>query len=317
MFDRFKDKKEAETPDYPTKREFEKLERLVNTHHEYLNNIFVFHELEPGRYMELMRSISYEVFKFFDYVCSKHNIEYWLDFGTLLGAVRHGDFIPWDDDLDVGMVRSEYLRFIDVIQEEIDSSGLIDTVAVFKVDVRDRISRRWFQIEFRRPEFRGKFIGIDIFPYDFIANPDDSLEERFYESRDRFFKGRTDGLTINEVVDKLYGELDLDFEPQNYLIPGVEDLRGTGFVDVYSFSVLESDKIFPFREVEFAGKTFKAPNDIDYYLKDIYGKDYMKIPNKMRDHRRLNRYVKQENIIKMLEESNDMIIKVNRNLNIE
>ena len=317
MFDRFKDKKEVEIPDYPTKKEFDKLERLVNAHQDFLNNIYVFHELEPGRYMELMRSISFEVFKFFDYVCSKHNIEYWIDFGTLLGAVRHEGFIPWDDDLDVGMMRSDYLRFIDVIQEEIDNSGLIDTVAVFKVDVRDRISRRWFQIEFRRPEFRGKFIGIDIFPYDYIANPEEDLEERFYKSRAKFFKRRTDGLTINQVVEKLYSELNLDLKRQDYLISGVEDLRGTGPVDYYPFVVLETDKIFPFKEVKFGEKTYKAPNDIDYYLKKIYGNRYMEIPNKIHDHRRLNRYVKQKNIINMLEESNDMIIKVNRNLNIK
>lgn len=314
MFDIFKKKKESEAPDYPTKKEFNELKRLIDTQHDFLNNIYLFHEFDNGYYMELMRSISFELFKFFNYVCEKHNIEYWLDFGTLLGAVRHGNFIPWDDDLDVGMIRSEYLRFIDVVQKEIDDSGLIDVVAVFKVDVKDRISRRWFQIEFRRPEFRGKFIGIDIFPYDYISNSSDDLEERFYESRAKFFKRRTEGLNINQVVEKVYSELDLSMDPEDYMIPGVEDVRGK--VDMYSFAVIETDKVYPFKKVRFGDMMFNAPNDINYYLKQIYGKNFMKIPNRIHDHRRLNRYVKQPNIIAMLEESNEMIKEVNRKLNI-
>ena len=314
MFDIFKKKKESEAPDYPTKKEFNELKRLIDTQHDFLNNIYLFHEFDNGYYMELMRSISFELFKFFNYVCEKHNIEYWLDFGTLLGAVRHGNFIPWDDDLDVGMIRSEYLRFIDVVQKEIDDSGLIDVVAVFKVDVKDRISRRWFQIEFRRPEFRGKFIGIDIFPYDYISNPSDDLEERFYESRAKFFKRRTEGLNINQVVEKVYSELDLSMDPEDYMIPGVEDVRGK--VDMYSFAVIDTDKVYPFKKVRFGDMMFNAPNDINYYLKQIYGKNFMKIPNRIHDHRRLNRYVKQPNIIAMLEESNEMIKEVNRKLNI-
>ena len=53
-----------------------------------------------------------ELLEVIDVICRKHQIPYWLSSGTLIGAARHKGFIPWDDDLDIEMLRSDYLRLL-------------------------------------------------------------------------------------------------------------------------------------------------------------------------------------------------------------
>ena len=55
-----------------------------------------------------------------DKICKRHNITYFGYYGTLLGAVRHGGFIPWDDDMDIAMFRKDYNRFIQYAKEELE-----------------------------------------------------------------------------------------------------------------------------------------------------------------------------------------------------
>ena len=61
-----------------------------------------------------------EIIKEIDRVCKKNNIEYFLAGGSCLGAVRHKGFIPWDDDMDIGMKRSEFKKFIKALDKDLD-----------------------------------------------------------------------------------------------------------------------------------------------------------------------------------------------------
>ena len=67
------------------------------------------------------------VFKVFDAICRKHNISYYLTGGTLLGAVRHKGFIPWDDDIDIAITRKNYIQFAKVVKSDLPENIYFST----------------------------------------------------------------------------------------------------------------------------------------------------------------------------------------------
>ncbi len=104
-----------------------------------------------------------------DRICKKHDIPYIMDYGTLLGAVRHKGFIPWDDDCDFSMLRPDYQRFIEIAPKELSppfSFALnYDTNTFCKIrdDRTSAIEFPWYPPEISQG------IGIDIFPVDDIG----------------------------------------------------------------------------------------------------------------------------------------------------
>ncbi|MBR6381973.1 MAG: LicD family protein [Lachnospiraceae bacterium] len=160
----------------------EKLNALLNLQ---LPDRFFRDEVRDGFYVpEMMKrywAAQLRVLSEVARVCARHDIPWFLDCGTLLGAVRHGGFIPWDDDLDISMLREDADRFLEVAAAELPEGYQVITArthptwthAMPRVVNRDHIS---LDPEKCRESFGCPYVaGIDIFPQDGLP---ESVEER-------------------------------------------------------------------------------------------------------------------------------------------
>lgn len=99
-----------------------------------------------------VQNYSIHLLYWIDKICRENNIEYWLDFGSLIGAIRHNGFIPWDDDCDISMTNSDYRKFADII--------LSDKYSDFECIEQIKNGVLYFRSK------NNKNIAIDIFSYD-------------------------------------------------------------------------------------------------------------------------------------------------------
>ncbi|MEG0324706.1 MAG: LicD family protein, partial [Raoultibacter sp.] len=122
---------------------------------------------------EILRKIQLmelEILKDVDRVCCENDIVYWLDSGSALGAARHNGFIPWDDDIDIGMLRDDYDRFLAVAPQALgDRYEVVDPLS------SDRHPAMFAKVWLKGTKFytvetldAGVFqgVGIDVMPYD-------------------------------------------------------------------------------------------------------------------------------------------------------
>ena len=72
--------------------------------------------------LDQVKQIELDIWKYVDAVCKEYNLRYFLSFGTLIGAIRHKGFIPWDDDIDISMPREDYERFVEIKKCQRDRS---------------------------------------------------------------------------------------------------------------------------------------------------------------------------------------------------
>ncbi len=235
------------------------------------------------------------ILKVIDHICKKHNIEYWLDGGTLLGAVRHKGFIPWDDDIDLGMMRDDYNKFIKISKQELPEDMFLqtresDSYYNITVPLKIRDTKSLFVEEFETIEENyNQGIYVDIFSYDFL--PKNAIKRKLLKRTiKKISKIIRAKLTPNKTYtnDLLYKTLKYFFSLKmlQKLVDNAIVKTNKNNHEIIGFGLDSSltrnyiaKEFYPLIRLEFEGCKFLAPNNYDYYLKTTYG-DYMKLPPK-------------------------------------
>jgi lipopolysaccharide cholinephosphotransferase len=219
-------------------------------------------------------------------ICDKHSIPYWIDYGTLLGAVRHGGFIPWDDDLDISVLQKDYKKLAVVLQNELPDNYVFQDwtnekkLTLKAAKVRDTNSYYDDGLT-KRGEMRYQGIFIDIFPVDFIPSiQGKKFVDFFYGRCFRRLRGLNSSKTEYLVAILLWPfALLLAFFFKLFSLSVESKIIANIHAGLNLPAFHEQSDVFPLNKIKFEGLAFSCPNDCDKFLRSIYG-DYMKIPPK-------------------------------------
>lgn len=250
--------------------------------------------------LEYVKKEELDILIRFDKVCKKHNLKYSLAAGTLLGAVRHRGFIPWDDDIDVLMPRKEFDRFCDIFKEEFDETYFLQTFLTDAQYLNSFAKIINLNIPAHIAETESldikKGICIDIFPIDKVAESclkriqslicmsfcsmlKYSLLVRENENYVTAILHRCMSFIVKKVGVKKINQWENRIRTKyNYSASQI----------TYADSVkpphkLTSDDLYPYylfesySEIWFEGRLFSAISDYQRYLTIMFG-DYMSLP---------------------------------------
>lgn len=247
---------------------------------------------------EMLRTLQLtelELLEEVDRICKKHNIHYNIIAGTLLGAVRHRGFIPWDDDADVALLREEYERFVEACRTE------LDTTRFYFQDHNETNGYRWGYGKLRRKEtlFLREYqehmpyeqgVFIDVFPLDYVPNCHlgRSISNfRCFIYRKFFWSevGKiADKNAIRRVIYRImsrYPERKLKNNFNRYIKK--RNKKATDWVRILTFPTPNQEYGYKTKWYEksadicFEGKLFCGIKEYDEYLSFKFG-DYMSLP---------------------------------------
>lgn len=221
-------------------------------------------------------------------ICKENDIKYTMIGGSLLGALRHKGFIPWDDDMDIALTYDNYKRFLEVVKDikhdwlEFETAGLAK--GCYEPFIKAYDKRTTF-LEGHADSPKGIFI--DIFPITKCGNSmQESVKERrkyrFWQSllKRKGYTFHTGGLrefvlrnmarcfSVSVLVGKLQKQLE-HLSAKDYVYSA--DFDGT-LKGIVPTDLFDSYKLYKFEEYEFMGIT-----EADRYLKLVFG-DYMQLP---------------------------------------
>ena len=256
------------------------------------------HELS----VEETQNISLEILDIIAHICECLNLRYYLFYGTLIGAIRHKGYIPWDDDLDIMMPRRDHDILMDYLKEHISEYKYLE---VFNHEINSeypymitRISDNRYRIIMDNEEEYGMGVFIDIYPFDGLGNTKeealkyalkgDRLSSLCYQSTRKRFAIETTTSAFRKfiklpvfLIAKLYGKDRFQYKlgklarvksyDESEYVGCVVWLSG-GEKDIFPRKWFDEYIMAPFGE-----KKYRIPKEYDTFLRHIYG-NYMELP---------------------------------------
>lgn len=254
----------------------------------------------PGDSLARLQAAEREILMVIDAICRANDLDYFVSGGTCLGAVRHGGFIPWDDDIDINLPQADYRRFIEIASHALPTGYSLHTstdtagtsalwAKVFKDGTR-------FIDESALEAGCDQGIFVDVFPTCQLDADTDVAAKQRARARTAQLKSYLKHLAHPKIPD------DAPLKP--LLALGCKIVHGTiarawkqrDLQDEFdhafdtdnpaqlwadaaytAYGPFETDVLFPTADIEFDGLVVRAPHDPDAYLRLEYG-DYMKLP---------------------------------------
>ncbi len=245
-----------------------------------------------------IQEASFNILKYAHDLCEKNKIKYWLIYGTLLGAVRHNGFIPWDDDIDIAMKRDDYERFLYLLSQETKKKNCPFYYDHFSVS-KDypyyilRICDSRYRVEFESTKHvSGLFI--DVYPFDDSGSDVGYWEKRLFHTelikkcmllstyKNLFYGNSVSHKMLNlplAIYSKILGTSffmkRIDKKSRAY------NGTNSGYIGLTSWA--DIPRIFPneyfndLTQIQFENSKFYIPARYNEILTQIYG-DYMNLP---------------------------------------